>query len=407
MLKSIVACALASALHAQVFIVDAAGGAGSHFTDLAVAVNAVPSGSTLRVRPGTYGLATIQAKSLAIVGEGGQVCMSLRVTGLTAQQRVLVRNVVLQDIAPPRLDLTNNAGSIFVEYATYQSFGLFDGYVRACQAVHFHACYMTDGFGYRTLDIASSYVTLSRCTNPLQPYAGGIAATTSRVELFDSQMVGSKAANGYCYHGWPTPPRSDGQPGAALVDTQLLATRTTFVGGNGGQGVNCQMGPGCGSAGGFGITAQGASRITLLGSTTRGGVGGSCFAGTAPGVSLTASTQLLRNDRVVAPSANVSGAQVRGGTVQLDLRGEPGSIAVAALSHSAATVPLEPLGFGSILTRIDLVSPALTVPTSRATSLALPLPSSLPLGELWVGQFLALQTDGLAASNLFTLLLTQ
>ncbi len=167
------------------------------------------------------------------------------------------------------------------------------------------------------------------------------------------------------------------------------------------------MGSGCGSAGASGIAAQGASQITLLGSTTRGGVGGNCYARTAPGVSLTATTPLFRNDRVVAPSATVSGAQVRGGTVQLGVRGQPGSIAVAALSYSAATVPLAPLGFGSILSRIDLVSPALAVPISGATSLSLPLPSSLPLGELWVGQFVALQTDGLAASNLFTVLLTQ
>ena len=406
MLKPIVACALASALHAQVFIVDAAGGAGSHFTDLTLAANTVPSGSTLRVRPGRYGLATIQAKSLAIVGEGGQVLMSLHVTNLAAQHRVLVRNVALNDTAP-RLILTNNAGSIFVEYTTYQGLGLFDGWVLACQAVHFHACQMTDGLGSRALEIGSSYVTLSHCTNPLQPYAGGIAATTSRVELFDSQMVGSRGADGYCLHGWPSPPLLTAHPGAALVDTQLLATRTTFVGGNGGQGANCQMGSGCGSAGASGIAAQGASQITLLGSTTRGGVGGNCYARTAPGVSLTATTPLFRNDRVVAPSATVSGAQVRGGTVQLGVRGQPGSIAVAALSYSAATVPLAPLGFGSILSRIDLVSPALAVPISGATSLSLPLPSSLPLGELWVGQFVALQTDGLAASNLFTVLLTQ
>ena len=51
----------------SIFIVDEQGGPGSHFTDLPAAVAAVPSGSTLRVRPGSYTAPAITGKALSPV----------------------------------------------------------------------------------------------------------------------------------------------------------------------------------------------------------------------------------------------------------------------------------------------------------------------------------------------------
>ena len=53
----------------QVFVVDEQGGPGSHFTDLAQAVAAVPDGSALIVRPGSYAMFTLDGKGLSIAGE--------------------------------------------------------------------------------------------------------------------------------------------------------------------------------------------------------------------------------------------------------------------------------------------------------------------------------------------------
>lgn len=61
---------MAAAAQAQVFVVDAAGGIGAHFTDLRPAIASVPEGATLLVRAGTYTAFNIQRKALSIVGEG-------------------------------------------------------------------------------------------------------------------------------------------------------------------------------------------------------------------------------------------------------------------------------------------------------------------------------------------------
>jgi hypothetical protein len=62
---------LAGALTAQTFVVDASNGPGTHFTNLAAAVAAVPDGATLLVRAGAYQEFVADRKGLAIHGEPG------------------------------------------------------------------------------------------------------------------------------------------------------------------------------------------------------------------------------------------------------------------------------------------------------------------------------------------------
>lgn len=58
---------------AQTYVIDAAGGAGSHFTNLGSAIAAVPDGATLLVRAGTYAPFVLDGRSLSILGDPGVV----------------------------------------------------------------------------------------------------------------------------------------------------------------------------------------------------------------------------------------------------------------------------------------------------------------------------------------------
>ena len=58
------------AITAQTYVVDAAGGPGSHHVSIAAAIPAVPEGSTLLVRAGTYEPFS-SSKGLTILGEPG------------------------------------------------------------------------------------------------------------------------------------------------------------------------------------------------------------------------------------------------------------------------------------------------------------------------------------------------
>ena len=68
---SILPLLFAAPLAAQTFVVDAAGGAGSSFTNMPAAIALVPDGATLLVRPGHYGSFSISAKSLTILADSG------------------------------------------------------------------------------------------------------------------------------------------------------------------------------------------------------------------------------------------------------------------------------------------------------------------------------------------------
>lgn len=95
---------LTSSLLAQggpIYIVDAASGPGTNYTDIQTAVLAVPDGSTLLVRPGTYAPVVIDGKGIAILADPSFAITTPLTIGfcLTVQytqvhQRVLVRGFV-------------------------------------------------------------------------------------------------------------------------------------------------------------------------------------------------------------------------------------------------------------------------------------------------------------------------
>ena len=88
---------LSAALPAQTYVVDAANGPGTNFTDIGTAAGAVPNGSLLLVRQGNYASFAISAKSLTILGEPGVSMLpgatSVTISSLGVGQRVAIRQL--------------------------------------------------------------------------------------------------------------------------------------------------------------------------------------------------------------------------------------------------------------------------------------------------------------------------
>lgn len=114
-----VAVSAMSGLAAQgTFVVDPANGPGTNYTSLPAAVAAVPSGSILIVRAGTYPKITIDAKSLTIlcdVGVTTNVAMDwyLEIRNITASQAVYVRG--LRPVGYTAFEVTNAAGPVCID----------------------------------------------------------------------------------------------------------------------------------------------------------------------------------------------------------------------------------------------------------------------------------------------------
>jgi hypothetical protein len=79
---------------AQTFVVDAANGPGAHFTSLPAAVAAVPDGSVLLVRPGSYSGFTLVGKGLTILADPGVAIVDgIVVSGLQVHQPLTLRGL--------------------------------------------------------------------------------------------------------------------------------------------------------------------------------------------------------------------------------------------------------------------------------------------------------------------------
>jgi hypothetical protein len=141
---------LASMASAQTFVVDAAGGPGTDFPDIASAVAAVPDGAVLVVREGLYGSFAITAKSLTILGESGArigtnalVATSITIDGLAAGQRVALRGLTYRSHFTVSGDVTcqNCLGSILLDgIAQEHGSGAFRLDVDQCAQVQVNHC---------------------------------------------------------------------------------------------------------------------------------------------------------------------------------------------------------------------------------------------------------------------------
>ena len=396
-----------TALPAQVYVVDVAGGAGSHFTDLAAAVAAVPNGSTLRVRAGSYVGCALQAKGLAIVGEGLVVVQGSCSVALTlATQRVLLRNLQF-DVG---LSIRDAAGPVAVEACTIQ--GLFASGVKIERGaqVRLQGCQLGPlqfGFG-PPLEMTDATVEVARCqviggTGFSFGYNVGVLALRSRCTLVDCPVTGGAGGAASCWRG-TVMPATPGYPACDLEASTLLVCDSAIVGGAGGVAAACAP-P---AAGGVGVKAGTNCAVFVFGALPiGGGAGGGNGLPRAPGYQLGAGSRLVHSPTLRTPVAWITGTQARAQTVQVELRAAPASVAVIAFSYTGLAVPLEPFGVGSLLLQPALVSAAFAVPSTGAFALPLHLPASLPLSEIYTGQVLTWQPAGVFASNTFALLVAQ
>lgn len=108
-----------TALLAQAtFVVDPANGPGTNYTALQAAVNAVPSGSILLVRPGTYPKTLIDGKGLTILCDAGVTASAtldwyLQIRNTTTSQPVYVRG--LRPVGATAFEVTNAAGPVCID----------------------------------------------------------------------------------------------------------------------------------------------------------------------------------------------------------------------------------------------------------------------------------------------------
>lgn len=124
---SVVLGSLVSALAAQTYVVDAANGPGTQFTDLPAAVAAAPDGATLIVRAGAYGPIDLDGKGLTIVGGPGVMLNSIlapaiQVKNLAAHQSFALRGAFMGwAFQSVQADFVNNAGRVLLQEFSYSN----------------------------------------------------------------------------------------------------------------------------------------------------------------------------------------------------------------------------------------------------------------------------------------------
>ncbi len=410
---------LATALGAQVFVVDAAGGAGSHFTDLPAAVAVVPDGSTLRVRAGTYTAFVIDGKGLSIVGEG-----DVRVPLAPANNTAIVvrRTTASQPVLLKGLTLTTHGGSLWPAIGVLQAAGpvVFD----SCKEVDVHFAIDASAdvlFERCSLDASSFYQLTS--THPR------LRVTDSVLELSSCVVIGQDQVPA------PSDHAIEGRPALTLLRSRCVITNSTLRGGPGTLGCNKQAGPfrcwivppgagGVGVAasastlivrgstiagangvdewldvaglvpagnGGDGLRLNSGSRAILFGSAVIAGRGGSP-TGRAGRVSILDASSALTSDPMALPtSLELRGAFTRGSVAEFFVRGAPNTPAVMLLAYRADVLPLEPLAYGSMLAAPDLMLGPFWIRASGETRVILPLTPNWPLGETYAAQALSIE----------------
>jgi hypothetical protein len=282
---------LAASAGAQgsVLVVDALGGPGSQFTRIQDAVDYASAGDMVIVRSGSYGRFTLDGKGLALVADAGadvvvgaELGGATQVMNLPQDEVVLLRDIHFSNNigaftggVPPTLTLFGLQGRVWIE-----------------------GCQMDTGFP--SLDIVDcASVTLARCQlTGGSPYSAGIStflppgdaliSATSTVRLYDCSLAGNGGGSAF----EPFSGGSMGSAGAVLASGELYAARTTFQGGDGGEGSASIFDPDIclrAHAGGPGLWLTSPGGVAqLVEFQAAGGEGGSdpCFGAAPSGLPL-------------------------------------------------------------------------------------------------------------------------
>lgn len=199
---------LVAPLAGQTFVVDVAGGPGSHYTNLATAVSSVPSGATLLVRAGMYqSNLVIDNKSLTVLGDPGVVVAGVlsgaAIRNLTPSQQVTIRGLQLAIAwTSTALEITACAGTVLVDSCSTSAMAGFGGTLRVvgCSDVRvldsrFEQQLLAQEPG---LWCQNSRLVAARSVFTSRGDAPGVQIESADVELADC-AVGGKGG----YWAWP------------------------------------------------------------------------------------------------------------------------------------------------------------------------------------------------------------
>lgn len=355
------------------------------------------------MRAGVYSGFTVQAKGLAILGEGAVTVGWPCTVGPTAStQRVLFRN--LQFFAS--LTVSDAAGPVAIEGCTTHLLGSQPTSIVRSPQVRLHGCLVRVDVG-TAIGVTDAAVEFVQCRvfggwRDQPTHGAAILAQRSRCTLVASDLTGGRGSDALCMkyviHAKP------GHAGCELEASVLLSCHSRITGGAGGRAAACASG----GAGGAGVKAGNNCTVIVFGALpTGGGAGGGGGLPRGPSYVLGPGSRIVHSPGITTPLASVIGTQRRGQTVLIELHAAPASLAVVAFSYSGLTAPLEPFGVGSLLLQPALISAPFSVPGTGKIALPLFLPLTLPFSEMYTGQALTWQLPGVFASNTFTLLVAQ
>lgn len=402
-------------LTAQTFIVDAAGGPGSHYKDLAKAVERVPDGAVLRVRTGTYPTPFFIAhKSLTIIGDsrtGVRITGRVEIGPQRASDRVLLANLTVTGQLAPHLVVKNTIGAVVlheVNADTQTSYATAPLHVIERSAnVHVVKSTLRGWTEFLSSSIeasSSSFYGLDGAT-PLRLSISptpAIRMKGGRLQLA-STLVQGGAGTRWTTCQFPTIP---GTPGAAGIHAEEGAS-ITLLGGSCTGGAGSPKGSGCfrGYDGGAGIVLR-SSKVLAAGTVISGGAGG-VGANNGPPVAKDASSSAVLQPKALPPDATVLGNVARSANIQISVTARPGSLALLLLGLQTTMQPLEPIGVGHLLCAPALVLGQFVVPGNGTLSLPVTIPKDWVLDLPVYGQFLTLEVSAqnvLWGSNLLVLL---
>lgn len=374
-LLALVAVALASPAHGEVWVVDVQARPGYDTTTIQAAIDLAADGDLVLVRDGTYANTTVRAKSLALVADGPGVVIDapfasvgyLTVRDLAAGQRVLASGFVVGGTVV----VADCAGPVWLD--------------RIASVSTPQEC----GDGLAGISVSgSAAVTVTRCDllgtsgsfwafAPVPVGPGASVGAGSSARFFDCVLRGSagqspSAANNLAYPGV-------GGAGLQVAGSTVLLSGCTLLGGPGGVETSAVCN-GMHARGGAGLFLVDASALVQsVESTATGGaaqLSALCTNATGP------AGPAIEGPGIVLPLYGyarhlVADGPVRGGsTLTLTVGGRPGEEPLLLVSD--APQPLTLLQHsGALLVSLPPVEmfALAALPASGQRALVLPVPN--------------------------------
>ncbi len=390
---SLVLGSLGSLAHADVHVVNAAG--GGDFLEIQAAVAASSDGDVLLVAQGVYAPVDVAGRALVVIADTGAIVTVLG--GIVVRDTAPSQTVVLSGLRAAGaqggvregLVVDSTAGPVRVERCAFQG-----------AAGVSYSANSAGGGGVRVVDAADVVIasTIARGGNGAMSFSGFLANAGGHALSVTSSLVALDGS---------TLEAGDGGPGefagcdlggfaghgVAAANATVFVSDSTLLGGDGGGDDFFVCNPG-----GHGLWATGAgSSVTVLDTSASGGTGACGAPSGQPFVSESgapAPVQLAGSARPFAATT-----PVRAGTsATLSFTGAPGDVALVAVSLATSLVLVPSFAGVIVLASPLLVGPVVagTVPGSGTLNLAVPFGAPPPPSEslTWHVQSLHFDTGG-------------